>query len=319
MQAAAYSGHGWLVILLNLYKAKFNTNNDFYGSPLVAAVQGGHEYVVMMLICGLAREGFPNALYEASVKGCRTMVATLLKYGADPDKDGKSGRSALEAAIEGGHTDVVQLLLPNRATLNRVSSTGLDLAGSALHMAAQGGHEDLMQLLLRRRDINVNYQDKVGSSPFLVAVLRGHEAIVHLFLKEGVDTSLTDNDGLTALMMAVRGEHQGLVVLLLEHGADVKARNDHGQTPLMLAVEEGHEAIAFLLLQHGSAIEAPDRSGKTPIDVAISKDYHIIEKLLGFGESATTIAERDRFWRCFSRIPIRLDKQQLTAIELEAP
>ena len=98
----------------------------------------------------------------------------------------------------------------------------------------------------------------------------------------------------------------------------MEASSNYGKTPLMLAVEEGHEAIAFLLLQHGSAIEAPDETGKTPIEVAISRKYQVIEKLLGFGESATAIADRDRFWRCFSRIPMHLDKQQLTAIELEA-
>ena len=264
---------------------------------------------------------FPNALHGASAKGHRTMVAKLLNYQADPDKDGKFGKSALEVAIEGGHSVVVQLLLQNSTTLNRMSSTGLDLGGLALHMAAQGGHKDLMQQLLQRLDINVNnvnYQDKDGLSPLLIAVLRGHEAIVHLLLEEGVDTSLTDKDGWTALMGAVIGGHQGLVVLLIEHGACVTARDNYGRTPLMLAVEEGHEAIVFLLLQQGATIEAHDRLGKTLIDVAVSKGYQTIEKLLGFGESGTAIADRDRFWRTFSRMPMHLHEQYRTVIELEA-
>ena len=90
------------------------------------------------------------------------MVAKLLNYGADPNKYDELGRSALEAAIQGGHPDVVQLLLDNRATLNRASSTGLDLGVSALHMAAQGDHRNLVQQLLRRRGVEVNYRDKDG-------------------------------------------------------------------------------------------------------------------------------------------------------------
>ena len=309
LQAAAYGGHAELILTLTLYGAKVNTNNGFYCSPLIAAVQGGHEDVVVMLIKSGARinadgnTDYPNALYGASAKGYRTIVANLLKYGADPNKDGEFGRSALEAAIQGGHSDVVQLLLQKTDTLNR------DLGGSALHMAAQGDHRDLVQQLLDRRVINANYQDTDGLSPLMIAVFHGHEAIVQLLLKKGVDTGLTDKDGLTALMMAVIGGHQGLVVLLLDYGADVAARNNHGKTPLMLAVEEGHEAIAFLVLQHGATIEAPDQSGRTPIDVAVSKGYQIIEKLLGFGESGTAIADRERFWRTVSRAQMHLDEQ----------
>ena len=309
IQAAAYGGHAELILTLTLYGAKVNTNNGFYGSPLIAAVQGGHEDVVVMLIKSGARVNadgntdYPNALYEASAKGYRTIVAKLLNYGADPKKDGKFGRSALEAAIEGGHADVVQLLLEKGATLNR------DLCGSALHMAVQGGHIDLVQWQLERPVFDANYQDKDGLSPLMIAVFHGHEAIVHLLLKERVDTRLADKDGLTALMMAVIGGYQGLVVLLLDYGADVAARNNHGKTPLMLAVEEGHEAIAFLVLQHGATIKAPDESGRTPIDVAVSKGYQIIEKLLGFGESGTAIADRERFWRTASRIQMHLDEQ----------
>ena len=308
LQAAAYGGHAELIFLLDLYKANVDTNNGLYGSPLVAAVEGGHEDVVVMLIKSGARvNGDGNALYVASAKGDRTMVAKLLQYRDNKHSD--FGGSALEAAIQGGHADVVQLLLQNRANFDRMSSTGLNLGGSALHMAARSGHRDLLEWLVQRPKVNVNYQDKNGLSPLTIAVSQGRDAIVHLLLKKGVDTSLTDKDGLTALMMAVIDENQGFVVLLLDHGAGVNAKNNDGKTPLMLAVDKGHEAIVYLLLQYGATIEAPDQSGKTPIDVAVSEGYQIIEKLLGFGESGTAIADRDRFWRTFSRIQMPLGKQ----------
>ena len=323
LQAAAYGGHAKLILLLYLSGGKDNIKGGVYGCALVAAVQGGHEEVMMMLIKNVTdvnaegNKDIPNALYGASAKGHRSMVAKLLNYGADPNKYDEFGRSAAEAAIQGDHPDVVQLLLDNRATLNRASSTGLDLGVSALLMAAQGGHRDLVQQLLKRRVVNVNYQDKDGLSPLLIAVIRGYEAIVQLLLKKGVDTSLTDKDDLTALMMAVKGGYQSLVVLLLEYEADVTARNKDGQTPLMLAVEEGHEAIAFLLLQHGATTDARDRSGRTPLDVAVSKGHQIIEKLLDFGVSVAAIADRDRFWRSYSRIQPRPDEQR-SCQELEA-
>ena len=254
IQAAAYRGHAELIFVMYLYGGNDNIEGGVYGCALVAAVQGGHEEVLMMLIKNgtnvnaKGNKDMPNALYGASAKGYRSMAAKLLNYGADPNKDDKSGRCALEAAIQGGRADVVQLLLNNKATVNRASSTGLDLGVSAFQMAAQGGHRGLIQQLLEWGVVDVNYQDKDGLSPFLTAVVRGHEAIVRLLLEKGVDTSLTDNDGLTALMMAVKGGYQVLVVLILEYEADVRTKNKAGQTPLMLAVGEGHEAITFLLL-----------------------------------------------------------------------
>ena len=275
LQAAAYGGHTELIFLLTLYGAEVNINDGVYGSPLVAAVEGGHEDVVVMLIKSGARvDGDGNALYAASAKGGRTMVAKLLQYQAN--KGGEFGSSALEAAIQGGHADVVQLLLQNRASFDRMSSTALNLGGSALHLAARGGHKDLLEWLVQRPKANVNYQDKDGVSPLLIAVSQGHDTIVRLLLGKGVDRTLTDKNGLTALMMAVTGGRQDLVVLLLEHGVlpkngvGVNAKKNDGKTPLMLAVEKGHEAIVYLLLQYGATIEAPDQSGETPIDVAVS-------------------------------------------------
>ena len=331
LQAAAYMGHAELMDLLFLCGAKINTKGGFYGSALVAAIQGDHEDVAIMLIKNGAsvnangNTDIPNALYGASAKGYRTVVAKLLDYGADPNKDDSFGRSALDVAIRNGYSDVVELLTQKMATLNRASSMGLDLGGSALHMAAQGGHRDLAEQLLRRRNISVNYQDKDGLSPLMMAVSHGHEAVVRLLLEKGVDRTLTDKAGLTALMMAAIGGHQGLVVLLLdhglllEHGAGVNARNNYDKTPLMLAVEEGHEAIVYLLLQHGATIEAPDPSERTPIDVAISKGYQIIEKLLGFGDSGTAIADREEFWKTFSRIQMDLEKQNCPSSSLTLP
>ena len=160
LQAAAYGGHTKLVFLLaGLFGSEINTNDGFYGSPLIAAVEGGHEEVMELLRRGGARlnadgnTNYPYALYRPSAMGDRKMVALLLQRGADPNKNVESGRSALEAAIQGGHSDVVQLFLQNGAKFNRVSSTGLDLGGSAPQMAARGGHKDLLDLLLRRRYI----------------------------------------------------------------------------------------------------------------------------------------------------------------------
>ena len=146
----------------------------------------------MMLIKSGARLNVDgNALYVASAKGYRTIVAKLLNYGAAPNRDGEFGKSALEAAIQGGHSDVLQLLLQNSAIFDRVSSTGLNLGGSALHMAARDGHRDLLEWLLQRPKVNAYYQDKDGLSSLLIAVSQDHEAIVRLLLKAGRYTTST--------------------------------------------------------------------------------------------------------------------------------
>ena len=280
---------------------------------------------------------YPTALYAASLHGHREVVARLLHWGADPNREYGDGKFALLAAVQEGHEDVVALLIKYGAFLDQKCQGGLNIGELTLHMAAEGGHTDLVRLLLTWPCIDADSPNEKGLNPLLIAVSHGHNAVVQLLLNKGVDSRSTDGSGSTALMIAVRhgyldvvrlllkhnedagdtnidgqiwtslmmavsGGNQGLVLLLLEFGAAQGLSNGHDQTPLMTAIHMGHEAITFLLLQDGVEIDTTDGSENRPIDVAVSKGYRTIEKLLKFGEGKKAIADRDRWWKSNSRV-----------------
>lgn len=73
-------------------------------------------------------EETPSALVEAADEGNRKVVDLLLKAGVDPNASGDNDQTPLSAAVAGGHSEVVHLLLEHGAedpprTMNRASST----------------------------------------------------------------------------------------------------------------------------------------------------------------------------------------------------
>lgn len=319
--AAAKGGHESAVIRLTVNGAKLNEKGS---------------------------EDYPTALYAASLNGHREVVARLLHWGADPNKEYTHGKFALRAAVQRGHKEIVALLIEYGASLDQECHSGLNIGELTLHMAAEGGHTDLVQLLLCWPCINADSPNDNGLSPLLIAASHGHTDVVQLLLNgwhKGIDTGARDRSGSTALMiavshgyldvvrvilehgvkagkthmynqglrsliMAVSGGNQGLVLLLLENGVEAwepvgpwePYENGQRKTPLITAIETGHEAITFLLLQHGAKIDDTDGSGNKPMDVAVSKGYRTIEKLLSFGDGETAIANRDSWWKTVSRV-----------------
>ena len=346
VQAAACGGHAELIGLLFRFGADINAKGGVYGNALVGAAKWGHEAAVIKLTengAKLNAEGsrdYPTALYAASLHGHREVVARLLHWGADPNREYGDGKFALLAAVQGGHKEVVSLLIKYGASLDKKCDAGLNIGELTLHMAVEGGHTLLVRMLLKWPCIDANLPNKEGLSPLLMAISQGHIDIVRAVLDyshRGIDLGARDRSGSTALMIAVshgyldvvrlllthdeeRGNtnihgqkstslmmavsegNQGLVALLLEFGAIPGRSNQPDQTPLMTAIDMRHEAITFLLLQHGAGIDTTDGSGNKPIDVAISKGYRTIEKLLSFGEGKQAIADRDSWWKTVSRV-----------------
>jgi ankyrin repeat protein len=59
-----------------------------------------------------------------------------------------------------------------------------------------------------------------------LASLRGHTALVELFLDSGVSVNCSNNKNDTPILWAARGNHIGTVRLLISRGADLQLEND---------------------------------------------------------------------------------------------
>ena len=83
----------------------------------------------------MLRPAMPDPVYFAAVEGDSPLLERLLTEGRSTEVKGFDGCSAIGAAAERGHEEVVRELLLSRANIHAVDKFG----STALHKAAQGG------------------------------------------------------------------------------------------------------------------------------------------------------------------------------------
>lgn len=144
LSSASYNGHSAIVEFLLSGGARVNSPqlSDFGRTALEAAAEGGYIDLVKLL---LRKGAFLNS--PCRVGGCGTAVRRVKqeKEQISPRLVEGSG-TALHAAAEGGHVDVVRLLLHARANINKRLAYGRK--ETALTFASQAGHMDVVGLLL---------------------------------------------------------------------------------------------------------------------------------------------------------------------------
>lgn len=156
------------------------------------------------------------------------------------DEDGYDGPAVhemtpLEAAVEGGHADMVRLLIRSGA---KVRFSLMD-EGNPLGRACQLGHAEIVETLL---DAGAGVRGSFDDPPLLQAAGSGHAAIVRLLLDRGADPNELHEDGETALLTAAAGGHLDAVRLLVERGAKVDAKSE-GENALYRAASNGHREV----------------------------------------------------------------------------
>ena len=185
-------------------------------------------------------------------------------------------------AAEGLTDDVVELLDKGMD----VNSTMGELGITALMAAANKGHSDLVSLLLERgADPDIRTDD--GDTALIGAALDGHSDIVSLLLGAGAKVDAKDKNGTTALMAAAWNGHHEVVEILLQNGADVNAKTPEGVTAVTFASEDGHQEVVKLLIAAG-AREASDDSDVSQdadyfIEAAFEGRADVVEDLLNKG------------------------------------
>jgi ankyrin repeat protein len=252
-----------------------------------------------------------TGVHIAAYFGLVKTIKGLLKNAYSPDLQDSYGRTALSLAAEGGHEDVVKLLLEtgkvdvgsedeydqtplwwaamegHEVVVKLLVDTGkVDVESKGrngqmlLRWAAVEGHEAVIKLL-----VDVESKGKNGRILLSWAAMEGHEAVVKLLLETGkVDVESKDKDGHTPLWLAARGGHEAVVKLLLETGkVDVESKDEYyGQTPLWWAARQGHDAVVKLLLETGKVdVEPKDKyGGQTPLSRAAWGGHEAVVKLL---------------------------------------
>jgi len=137
-------------------------------------------------------------LLEACKKGDTIIVEHLLDEGVDVNAQDENGWTALMAASEWDHLQVVKLLLSRNANVDIQTHF---VQRTALQMAVSSGRMDIVQMLLTK-DINVDLRDRDGQTALMEAVISDQTDSVRLLLEKGADLLIQDNKGETAKDLA---------------------------------------------------------------------------------------------------------------------
>jgi len=129
---------------------------------------------------------------------------TLVEY---PQK----GLTALGWTAVEGHTEVVKVLLDNKADVN----ARLTNDGTPLHIASYNGHTQVTQLLDNKADVNASTHIE-GITPLHITAWKGRTEVVKLLLGNKADVNACRGGGLgdKPIDAARRNRHLEIVKLL---------------------------------------------------------------------------------------------------------
>lgn len=90
-----------------------------------------------------------------------------------------AGNSSLHLAAEYGHTSIVRFLVDN--TPHEIDGPSKNnLGATPLHIAATNGHEEIVHLLTSRFPPSVDWRDKLGMTPLMLAARADRDSVVNV-------------------------------------------------------------------------------------------------------------------------------------------
>lgn len=289
-------GFGMVAVVEAMVERGANVSSSEEGlTPLMAAAFSGRiESVKLLLEHGAdpritsAENGGP--LLFASLTGSAETVQLLLEHDAATTLNtalGEDGYTPMHAACQGGHIDVVRLLL--RFGPDMSIRTKIEPKATAFDHAVYSGNSELVQLLLEagggpkcKADYDI---------PLVLALSQGDTRLATLFTNIGANPSVTTSIGRTAMSEAAMSGQTASVRFLLDRGVDVDILDAEGYTALIGAAEHGHVETVKVLLNHGANAHATSDSGLTPVRAAVtSGSVDVLKAILEHrrGVSTTT-------------------------------
>ncbi|XP_065831398.1 uncharacterized protein [Oscarella lobularis] len=215
-------------------------------TALILACEKGHLSTVKLLCSNRCDVNVKEkigwtALHVASFNGHSAIVAYLISScAASVSEQANNGSTAFMLACQEGHLSTVKFLLSNYCD---VSVKNQD-EWTALHFASFNGHSSVVEYLVDNCAVDVNEQAKTGSTPLMLACVRGHIFTVQFLFSIQCDVNVKNQMGWTALHEASFNGHFHIVEYLVRNCAlGVNQQTNNGSTALMLACRKGHLPI----------------------------------------------------------------------------
>lgn len=256
-------------------------------TPLEIAVIEGRPRIVQALLDRNAllpivdEDGFDLLMLSASCGNTATMLVLIDQGEMQCNVQDARGLTSLHYAVIGGHLPAAVTLLDRGADINRCTTAAVDretcehmgispaLAQSGstpLMLAVSKGHLALVDLLLSR-GANSLAGDR---HPFELAIYKNDAAMMGLLIQKGIDpTTIILINGQSMLSLAVECQCSlACIKQLLPPDKVVNDQTSDAHSPLRIAVRTGQHEIAAYLLCRGAKISAVDQLYQTAWECA---------------------------------------------------
>uniref|UniRef100_T1H944 Ion transport domain-containing protein n=1 Tax=Rhodnius prolixus TaxID=13249 RepID=T1H944_RHOPR len=304
LHLAAAEGQLEVCKLLSELGASIDATDDQGQKPIHVAAQNNYPEVAQLflqqqhsLVLACTKDGNTCA-HIAAMQGSVRVIEELMKFdraGVISARNKITEATPLQLAAEGGHADVVKVLVRAGASCTDENKAGF----TAVHLAAQNGHGAVLEVMKSSQSLRISSK-KLGVTALHVAAYFGQADTVRELLAnvpavvksdppQGASLvgELGNESGMTPLHLAAYSGNENVVRLLLNSaGVQVDtATTENGYNPLHLACFGGHIAVVGLLLSRAAdLLQSQDRYGKTGLHIAATHGhYQMVEVLLGQG------------------------------------
>eukprot|EP01102_Stenamoeba_stenopodia_P011152 TRINITY_DN3415_c0_g1_i1.p1 TRINITY_DN3415_c0_g1~~TRINITY_DN3415_c0_g1_i1.p1 ORF type:complete len:754 (+),score=141.18 TRINITY_DN3415_c0_g1_i1:252-2513(+) len=223
----------------------------YEASPLFNASLNGYESLVAVLIKhgadvnGASPTHKSTPIYAAAFSGHHRIVRMLANAKADMNAiRALDGSTPFWIAVRKGHYEAAKTLVELGANLECIKSDGIDAPYAAVKM----GYVKIMELILQHMKLDLNALVVGGSTLFYVAAYEKHLDMMKFLWKKGANPDVRNEDGTTATYIAAYYGDVSMLKFLKEIGADFNIQRNDKMAPLAVAMQEKRvEAVRFML------------------------------------------------------------------------
>jgi ankyrin len=226
--------------------------------------------------------------YAAKKNNAKTMKHLLEKKNVDPNYGDKNEYSPMRIAIDGGHAELVKLLLDHGADPDIDPG---QFGRSPLAQACDRGELEIVKLIL---DAGADPDEGGdGFTPLYFSAGRNNIEITKLLIQAGAKVNLgcPGFEKRTALIEAAQKGHREIVEYLVKQGADPNQVDENGVTPLKMAADSAETEVARILIRHGATPPANLEELLAKITYGDTDNPRRIKMLLANGADPDALTE----------------------------